>query len=84
MTTNQLIAMLFPVGALATAAAGGLIAKYIWVDRPRAREAAEHLDGDLKHTYHFESDTNIQADIDHAFDLLGRARARIHRAPARD
>ena len=39
MTTNQLIALLFPVAGAASAVAAGLLAKWIWVDRPRAKEA---------------------------------------------
>ena len=38
MTTNQLIAMLFPIGIAIGAGLTGLLAKWIWVDRPRARE----------------------------------------------
>jgi hypothetical protein len=39
MTANQLIALLFPVAGAAGAMATGLLAKWIWVDRPRARES---------------------------------------------
>jgi len=46
VTTNQLIALLFPVGAGLTMVAGGLIAKHIWVDRPRALE--ERLESALQ------------------------------------
>ena len=74
-TTNQLIALLFPVAGASSAVAAGLLAKWIWVDRPRAKEArvATAQDG------HILSVETIDA-ISAADDLVEQAHRKLERA----
>lgn len=75
MTTNQLIALLFPVAGAASAVAAGLLAKWIWVDRPRAQEARVRPAQDV-HTLSVETIDAISA----ADDLVEQAHRKLERA----
>jgi len=72
MTTDQLIALLFPVAGAASAVAAGLLAKRIWVDRPRAKEARVGP----AHTLSVETIDAISA----ADDLVEQAHRKLERA----
>jgi len=75
MTTNQLIALLFPVAGASSAVAAGLLAKWIWVDRPRAKEARVATAQDVR----ILSVETIDA-ISAADDLVEQAHRNLERA----
>ncbi len=82
MTTNQLIAMLFPVGAAVTMIGGGLLAKWIWVDRPRRREAQQLPKEGRFHVYTVEEELTLIGKLNEADHLIREARSVIQRTPS--
>jgi hypothetical protein len=82
MTTSQLIALLFPVAGAATAIGAGLLAKWIWVDRPRRLEAQHVLaEGDARAVRVEQSLIRKLRETD---VLVNEYRVILQRAPARN
>jgi hypothetical protein len=82
MTANQLIALLFPVAGGATAIGAGLLAKWIWVDRPRRREAQLARGEGRFHVYTVEEERALIGKLNEADHLIREARSVIQRRPA--
>ena len=60
---------------------GGLIAKHIWVDRPRARKAQRQFGENRFHVYTVEAELELIGKLDKADDLIREARSAIQREP---